>query len=111
MRLVSPDAKIETNVSLPRPLNIDVSRIAQLLSNLLGNAIMDGDAATAIRVWASHEDDELTISVTNKGAPIPEAVRAKLFQPFFRGEVRPSQHGLAWVSTSLLKSPAPTLAA
>lgn len=94
MRLVSPDAQIETNINLPQPLNIDVSRLAQLLSNLIGNAIMHGDAATAIRVRASHEDDELTISVTNKGAPIPEAVRAKLFQPFFRGEVRPDQHGL-----------------
>ncbi len=94
LRLVFPRAEIETDVRLSRPLNIDVLRIAQLLSNLLGNAIMHGDAAAPIRVLAVHEGDELTISVTNKGAPIPEAVHAKLFQPFFRGEVRPSQHGL-----------------
>ena len=33
-------------------------------------------------------------SVSNGGRPIDEATRRKLFQPFFRGELRPNQVGL-----------------
>ena len=34
------------------------------------------------------------LSVSNAGAPIPPEAMARLFQPFFRGEVRSSQQGL-----------------
>jgi len=32
--------------------------------------------------------------VANGGDPIPPAVMARLFQPFYRGDVRPSAEGL-----------------
>jgi sigma-B regulation protein RsbU (phosphoserine phosphatase) len=34
------------------------------------------------------------IWVANAGPPIPEKAMERLFQPFFRGEVRASQQGL-----------------
>jgi phosphoserine phosphatase RsbU/P len=34
------------------------------------------------------------LSIANGGLPIPEAERERLFQPFFRGEVRPHGKGL-----------------
>ena len=36
----------------------------------------------------------LEISVANGGAPIDAATRQRLFQPFFRGEIRANQVGL-----------------
>jgi signal transduction histidine kinase len=42
--------------------------------------------------FASRETFEL--SVFNAGPPIPPASLGQLFQPFFRGAVRPSQQGL-----------------
>jgi sigma-B regulation protein RsbU (phosphoserine phosphatase) len=47
-----------------------------------------------IEVEARTEADSFVFSVTNGGVPIPPAARAQLFQPFFRGAVRRSQHGL-----------------
>jgi phosphoserine phosphatase RsbU/P len=34
------------------------------------------------------------LSVANGGEPIPEAAMGRLFEPFFRGEVRASRQGL-----------------
>lgn len=91
---IFPDRQIVTEFDLPRSVAFDPSRMAQLASNLIGNAFTHGDPASPIRVSAALLDDTLHISVANGGKPIPEEARAKLFQPFFRGEVRPSQQGL-----------------
>ena len=40
------------------------------------------------------DEDCFVLSVANAGEPIPEEVRSRLFQPFFRGEARPSRNGL-----------------
>jgi sigma-B regulation protein RsbU (phosphoserine phosphatase) len=40
------------------------------------------------------EDGLFKLSVSNGGEPIPEAALEKLFEPFFRGEVRASRQGL-----------------
>ena len=34
------------------------------------------------------------VVVCNKGRPIPDSARERLFQPFSRGDMRPSQQGL-----------------
>ena len=36
----------------------------------------------------------MEVWVANAGTPIPPKAMERLFQPFFRGEVRASQHGL-----------------
>ncbi len=40
------------------------------------------------------EGGELTRWVANAGEPIPPAAMEKLFEPFFRGDVRDSRQGL-----------------
>ncbi len=71
----------------------DRVRIGQLLSNLIGNALVYGDKSEPVRVRAS-TDTEFRITVCNAGDPIPPATMARLFQPFTRGDVRPHQQGL-----------------
>jgi len=85
---------IETDFDLPKPIKCDPSRISQLLSNLLGNALTHGVALAPVRVHADSKNNELTLWVSNTGNAIPEAAMERLFQPFFRGEVRQSQQGL-----------------
>ena len=70
--------------SLP-PVEIDGPAIHQALTNLVLNAIEAApertglvEIGTAYRV----ESDELVIRVTDNGAGIPDAVRARLFEPF-----------------------------
>jgi sigma-B regulation protein RsbU (phosphoserine phosphatase) len=79
---------------LPGTISFDAGRIGQLVSNLLGNALIHGDPKEPVRLGAVARDGELRIWVANAGPPISEKAMARLFQPFFRGEVRASQQGL-----------------
>jgi sigma-B regulation protein RsbU (phosphoserine phosphatase) len=45
-------------------------------------------------VRAETIDGFFRFSVANGGDPIPQAAMGKLFEPFFRGEVRASRQGL-----------------
>lgn len=89
-----PDRIIETDFNMTRPVDCDPVRIAQLFSNLLANALMYGAEGKPLHVKASTEGEFFELAVCNAGVPIPAATRERLFYPFSRGEVRPSQQGL-----------------
>ncbi len=89
-----PDRVIEIQFALTKPIHCDHTRVAQLFSNLLGNALAYGAGSLPIRVQATTERDTFELSVSNAGEPIPPAALERLFQPFTRGAVRPSQQGL-----------------
>ena len=91
---VSPDRLIKAEIAIGEDVDCDRVRLGQLLSNLLGNAVTHGSKADPIIIRATTLDGMLEISVANGGQPIDEATRQKLFQPFFRGELRPNQVGL-----------------
>jgi signal transduction histidine kinase len=94
LRAAWPERTIETDIVLPDPLRCDTTRMAQLLSNLLANAITHGSADQPIRVKAHVSGDEFELCVINHGEPIPDSVVRNLFLPFFRASARPSQQGL-----------------
>lgn len=77
-----PDRRIDLNVDLPGAIDCDHTRIAQMLSNLLANAISHG--ADPIRVRASVHAGTLELTVANKGEPIAPALMERLFEPFHR---------------------------
>jgi sigma-B regulation protein RsbU (phosphoserine phosphatase) len=70
--------------------NCDSGRIAQLFSNLLGNALSHGSAASPVRVQAATRDGAFELSAANSGDPIPPGAMERLFQPFYRAAVRRS---------------------
>lgn len=90
----SPDRVIVTHFELDQPVSCDRPRIAQLLSNLLGNALTYGASDQPIRVEAATAGGIFELSVANAGEPIPPQALERLFQPFTRGAVRPNQQGL-----------------
>jgi signal transduction histidine kinase len=94
LRQSAPDRTIETQFALTEPVNCDRARVAQLFSNILGNALAYGAPSEPIRVQAKTERGMFELSVANAGDPIPPAAVEKLFQPFSRGAVRPNQQGL-----------------
>jgi len=94
MRTAWPDRDVDAEIVLSRPVVCDSARIAQLFSNLLGNALTHGDPAGPVRVRARSGDDGFELSVANLGEPIPPETLAKLFQPFSRASGRPGQQGL-----------------
>ena len=94
LRSIRPDARVEVDLTIDRPVPCDRSRVGQLLSNLLGNALTHGAEDRPIMVEARTDDGRFELSVRNHGAPIPDAAMGNLFQPFFRADTRPSQQGL-----------------
>jgi phosphoserine phosphatase RsbU/P len=88
-----PETIIKTQFALTRPVMADPVRLGQLLSNLLGNALTYGTPGEPVMVIAKTEE-QLELAVCNTGDPIPAAAMKRLFSPFSRGEVRPSQQGL-----------------
>jgi sigma-B regulation protein RsbU (phosphoserine phosphatase) len=94
IRSIAPERAIEASLRVEEPVYCDRGRIAQLASNLLANAITHGAADHPISFEAATAGDLFTLSVANAGARIPETVMEHLFQPFFRGAVRPSRNGL-----------------
>jgi sigma-B regulation protein RsbU (phosphoserine phosphatase) len=94
LRSAWPERAIETALVIDQPVNCDRARIAQLLSNLLGNALTHGAPDAPARVSASSDGDVFVLSVENKGEPIPPGTVDRLFQPFFRGAGRTGQQGL-----------------
>jgi phosphoserine phosphatase RsbU/P len=94
LRTASPDRSIETSFAITEPVNCDRSRVGQLVSNLIGNAFTHGAAYQAVRVGAKTEDGVFELWVANAGEPIPAIAMGKLFEPFFRGDIRSSRQGL-----------------
>jgi len=92
LRAAWPDRTIETSFALKHPVDCDPARIAQLLSNLTGNALKHGTGIVKIRAGDGNGIFEL--AVENEGDPIPRHVLERLFQPFFRVARQSGYEGL-----------------
>ena len=75
---------------------IDDDALRQVVLNLALNAIDVSEAGGAVRLGAQAGDGDVTLTVSDAGPGIPEALRAAVFEPFYstRGE-RPGGLGLA----------------
>jgi signal transduction histidine kinase len=92
LRAAWPERPIEADMQLDSPVDCDPARIAQLLSNLLANALVHGNGP--VRVTARSEGGALELAVANGGAPIPPEVMARIFQPFYRAVADGNRQGL-----------------
>ena len=89
-----PARSVVREIAIDRPVVCSSARLAQLLSNILANALTHGDPAHPVHVRAQAASDSLEISVTNSGETIAPEVASQLFQPFVRGSAKPGQQGL-----------------
>jgi len=89
-----PGRVVDRDFSIARPVVCNGARMAQMLSNLLGNAFTHGDPSSPIRAQARTTPGSFEMSVVNGGATIPPEVAARLFQPFVRGAGGPDRQGL-----------------
>lgn len=89
-----PNREIRVTMAIDRPVNADAHRIAQLLANLLNNAIAHGAADQPVSVTAMSDKEGFELSVANAGPPIPPDKIDRLFEPFNRGGEEAPQPGL-----------------
>jgi signal transduction histidine kinase len=64
----------------------DPDRLAQVVQNLVTNALTYSPAKTPVQVATRGEEGAVTLSVHNQGTPIPPERLSQLFEPFHRGE-------------------------
>lgn len=94
LSIIWPERNIEVEFDLTEPVNADGKRIAQLFSNLLSNALTHGKADAPVQVTIKSKNGEFELAVTNSGDKISTAAMERLFNPFFRGEVKSGKQGL-----------------
>jgi signal transduction histidine kinase len=112
LRAVYPGRRIDAAIALPPAMLCDPPRIAQLLSNLLANALTHGAADAPVEVRGHHTGGVFTLAVANHGQPIPADKMQKLFQPFTRGGDGSPQAGLGlglYIAAEIAKAHGGTL--
>ena len=85
LRVGHPEALLRLQVSGDLRGEWDTDRMAQVLSNLVGNAIQHGDG-TPITVTARDEGNSVSLAVHNAGAAIPADLLPSIFEPLARGD-------------------------
>lgn len=66
----------------------DGDRLAEVVSNLAGNAIQYATAGTPVSVNVHAVGAEVVVEICNQGDPIPPDLLPSLFEPFRRGRPR-----------------------
>ncbi len=82
VRDARPDAEVTLSVSGDDRAAFDPERMAQVVQNLVSNAIEHGRGGAPVRVRVTGEPGELVIEVENQGEAPPADL---LFEPFARG--------------------------
>ena len=83
-RVAHPQRMIQAQFAFDTAVVCDCSRLAQLLDNLLANALAHGAVDQPVRVDARCEEGSFVLSVHNGGTAIATDKLGRLFQPFSR---------------------------
>jgi PAS domain S-box-containing protein len=83
--LENPDRKFEIRVPGDVPeADADPDRIAQVLENLVTNAVKYGTPGTSVVVRVAREDGEVAVAIANEGRTLTADEIAHLFERFHR---------------------------
>lgn len=97
IQMAHPARRIVTEVLGDAILVGDASRLRQVVSNLLGNAIQHGapEEPIVVTLGSLGADSSIQLSVRNSGSPIPADVLPNIFDPLVRGRAsdQPRQRG------------------
>ncbi|MEF2229739.1 MAG: hybrid sensor histidine kinase/response regulator [Pseudodesulfovibrio sp.] len=81
---------IETRLGKVAPFAFDSRRVAQVLDNLLTNAIKFSSPGTTVRVTLEQADGQAVVSVVDQGQGVPPGEVGLLFQSYRKTSVRPT---------------------
>jgi signal transduction histidine kinase len=101
------EASIRVEVESEATVVGDAVRLAQVLTNLISNAIKFTPTGEEVLVKTGLHEDKLRFSVTDKGPGIPENFRGRIFEKFSqaRGENKAKGTGLGLaISKAIVKA-------
>jgi hypothetical protein len=93
VRAAHPDAALQSDISGDLRGQWDPDRLAQVVSNLLVNAIQHG-GGTAVNFTVRPQGDDVTLAVHNGGPPIPQHTLPFVFEPLTRGGAEGQAHSI-----------------
>jgi signal transduction histidine kinase len=93
VRASNPDRLIVQRNEGPALARFDADRVEQVVSNLLGNAVVHGDPNRPIAIWVDAHEGYARLSVHNFGTPIPPDFMGLLFDPFKRARGKRDESG------------------
>jgi two-component system OmpR family sensor kinase len=85
-RARAPERAIELDSPGEAIVRGEEPQLRQVLTNLLGNALVHTPRGTPVEVVVSPAGDEVTVTVRDHGAGIPAEAREHLFERFWRRE-------------------------
>jgi PAS domain S-box-containing protein len=81
-----PGREIELSISGNLRGEWDPGRLAQLFTNLVANALTHGERGSPVWIAVTGDNDDVVLSVRNRGETISPAVAERLFEPFKPGD-------------------------
>ena len=94
LRAARPDRAVDLRVTGDTRGRWDSDRLTQLVSNLVGNALQHSPAGTRVEVRVTRTNDHVAVMVLNQGAPIPQDLIGRIFEPFRRAGQSGERSGL-----------------
>ncbi len=88
VEVTCPDRHIEVRQEGDAWGEWDSDRMAQVVTNLVSNALKYSPGETPVRVEVRGEDEAVVLSVHNQGDPIPADLLPRLFEPLRRGTLQ-----------------------
>ncbi|WP_408888821.1 response regulator [Myxococcus faecalis] len=91
VQVAHPGRHVDVEVASDVRGEWDPDRIAQVLTNLLANALAYSPQGAPVRLRTFAEGGHALISVYNGGDPIPHELLSRLFEPMTRGSLKEGQ--------------------
>src|SRR6266850_2219573 len=86
MQVLHPDRILELSALGDTRLRLDPDRAAQVIANLVANAILYSPKGSPVRILVDGRGDPVLLEVRNEGPPIPPETMPRLFEAFQRGD-------------------------
>jgi two-component system sensor histidine kinase BaeS len=84
--------QVAVEVDMP-PVNVDPERMAQVLGNLVSNALRHTPAGGRITLTATLQGNSVLMTVQDTGEGIPPEELPRIFERFYRGDEARQVHG------------------
>jgi signal transduction histidine kinase len=106
MQAEQKQVSILTDIAADLPeIRVDVERMAQVLGNLMSNALRYTPAGGSIRLSAQREQSSVVLGIADSGSGIAEEDLPYIFERSFRGDkARQQQSGETGLGLAIVKS-------